>query len=722
MSILNNKNSQVHNFDLLSGLTLVWLNQSPDFQKIYDINTDEGLRKFKLWWKHDGIFLYPAMEDLIEPDLEKNELFIQELGIYISSHLNNEFIKSFNNKLSISSKATFILKILSQEVGTLQINDYVNLLSQIVYPVPKFTTDDNQLIGTNLCNLVWLSRSDLREAFNFNSIEGKSNFLQWWNKYGILEFSILLNNIEKIFGYEILFDKTSFLSNLHITVKTLISTKLLLNNNLNPFSSTNTELAHRLLELYTKSCFDNSKFYNSNDLFKNIEGIENKIELLQILIFYARPDLIELYQSYNSEDYKNWWIDYGIKLHNLIINCLQIGECDFYKRDQFLFTYQNRFLKLPSSFKYPTITTLSKNKVNLIGIPHSSKGVSEDFRFLSKGIKKLDLDVNEIPFPERFAAINHMDEYEYLPHFSGAVNIFVQSPFFTVEFFVKNGYAPFLGHKNFAFWQWEFDSITPQIKLLPPVLSEIWTISKFIADGIKPNFDIPVLVAPQTVSIDDSLNINIDKFIKPSEKFYFMFAFDGESYFERKNPLAVIKAFKIAFPLGLNENVGLIIKFHSLSLLSVKALIDQIDSDSRISLIDEDLDRPTFISIMKRINCFVSLHRAEGFGRLLAEAMLLNKPVIASNYSGNLDYMDHNNSYLVKGEIIPVKSGEYHAIDVNSNANWFQPDIQDAAECMRQCFNDVEGREKKSSAGFETINQKYNSSKIEEFLYTKLIK
>ena len=173
------------------------------------------------------------------------------------------------------------------------------------------------------------------------------------------------------------------------------------------------------------------------------------------------------------------------------------------------------------------------------------------------------------------------------------------------------------------------------------------------------------------------------------DKFTFLFAFDYHSYFERKNPIAVIKAFNKAF--GNNDKIQLIIKTSN-SDYDKKAArkLKQLEK-SNIKIINKDMPHNRFIGFLSCCDCFVSLHRAEGFGLIIAEAMALSKPVITTAYSGNMDFTNNKNSYLVNHKLKKIKKsvGPYKKGNL-----WAEPNINHAAELMREVFYKREASKK----------------------------
>jgi glycosyltransferase involved in cell wall biosynthesis len=169
-----------------------------------------------------------------------------------------------------------------------------------------------------------------------------------------------------------------------------------------------------------------------------------------------------------------------------------------------------------------------------------------------------------------------------------------------------------------------------------------------------------------------------------ADRFVFLYLFDFHSYAERKNPLGLIQAFKKAF--GDQEDVELLIKCsHSSFAPRTLALLRQACSGSNIKLYDGVLAREAVYGLMAICDCYVSLHRSEGFGLTLAEAMNLGKPVIATAYSGNVDFMTSSNSFLVNYGLVEIERdyGPY-----KKGGIWAEPDLNHAAQLMRHVYED----------------------------------
>ena len=181
--------------------------------------------------------------------------------------------------------------------------------------------------------------------------------------------------------------------------------------------------------------------------------------------------------------------------------------------------------------------------------------------------------------------------------------------------------------------------------------------------------------------------------------------FDFNSVMERKNPLGLVTAFKRAFPHGSGP---------SLVLKSINArfqpghdaaLLDAVADRPDISFRDGYVSAEDKTALLAAVDCYVSLHRAEGFGLTLAESMYLGKPVIATGYSGNLDFMTDQNSFLVRHSMVPVGKG---ADPYPADAQWAEPDLDHAAELMRQVVENPAHAGERAARGAADIRARHS--------------
>ena len=248
------------------------------------------------------------------------------------------------------------------------------------------------------------------------------------------------------------------------------------------------------------------------------------------------------------------------------------------------------------------------------------------------------------------------------------------------------GSSQFAGHYNIGCWMWEL-SVFPQAWVSNfSYVQEIWAQSRFVQASIAEKSPVPVIWMPQVVEPGPANTALGYALGVPPGVFSFLFLFDFNSYVARKNPEAVIEAFCNAFPPERHEAVALVIKVHGGSqkpseyVNFTRALQDR---DARIILIDAALSDQQMRGLISSCHAFVSLHRSEGFGRGLAEAMYYGKPTIATAYSGNMDFTSAETSGLINYQLVPVQPGQYPHWQ---GQHWAEPDTAHAAHWMRKLY------------------------------------
>jgi len=250
------------------------------------------------------------------------------------------------------------------------------------------------------------------------------------------------------------------------------------------------------------------------------------------------------------------------------------------------------------------------------------------------------------------------------------------------------GKALFTNRYNVGYWAWELSQFPREWRSALQLVDEVWAPSRFIEQAIANTTSSPVIRMPLAVDFPEPNGMTRESFGLPEKRFLFLFFFDFTSYVQRKNPEGAIRAFLQAFPDVEDTRVGIVIKMNGMDLRpqEYKAFIESIDcEDPRILLMDRVLTDRETKSLVKLCDCFLSLHRSEGFGRGLAEAMYLGKPVIATGYSGNLDFTNEQNACLIDYQLIPVREHEY---PFAKGQKWADPDIDHAVWFMRRLVNE----------------------------------
>jgi glycosyltransferase involved in cell wall biosynthesis len=234
-------------------------------------------------------------------------------------------------------------------------------------------------------------------------------------------------------------------------------------------------------------------------------------------------------------------------------------------------------------------------------------------------------------------------------------------------------------------WAWETDRIPARWKRSYQMLDEIWVNSRFMAENIGAASPIPVLALPPAVTAPSDrppLRLGVP------DGFLYLFMFDYYSTVQRKNPVGLIEAFSRAFADG--EGPRLLIKTFNAPQRPIdeEQLLWAIGDRSDIHLVDASLTAEERDAVLAACDCYVSLHRSEGFGLTLAEAMAAGKPVIGTRYSGNLDFMNERNSFLVDYTLTRVgPDGQIYPAD----GTWAEPDLDHAAALLRRVYDDPDG-------------------------------
>jgi GT2 family glycosyltransferase/glycosyltransferase involved in cell wall biosynthesis len=233
-----------------------------------------------------------------------------------------------------------------------------------------------------------------------------------------------------------------------------------------------------------------------------------------------------------------------------------------------------------------------------------------------------------------------------------------------------------------AYWYWELEDVPPHWATRATEFDEVWVATDFIADAMRKRCDTPVKKLTPGVELPDFETLPRSHFGLPDGKFVFAFVFHMTSVTERKNPLGLINAFRKAF--GRDDDAVLLIKasfgeLHPDTLEELQAATD----GTAIRIVNDIWSRDETLSLIHNCDCYVSLHRSEGFGLTMAEAMLMEKPVIATGYSGNLEFMNGTNSLLVDYDLVPVGPGHY---PYPEDSVWAEPSQDHAAKLMRHVY------------------------------------
>ncbi len=275
------------------------------------------------------------------------------------------------------------------------------------------------------------------------------------------------------------------------------------------------------------------------------------------------------------------------------------------------------------------------------------------------------------------------------------------------------------GRYNILRTYWELSKAPAAWRPLLSRVDELWVPNAFVEESFRHVFEGPITVVPPCIDIKPTDLDGRVRFDLDPKRFYFMFSFDYFSFPQRKNPLGLVRAFRKAFPDPATP-VGLIVKSTGAvgHYPEIKqALRDASRQDGRIEIIDETLDRREMLALIQAADCYTSLHRAEGFGLGMAEAMALGKPVIATAYSGNAEFVTPETAYAIPYKLRDVPPDGYVYPE---GQVWAEPDEAASAAAMAQVFGDQAEARERAHAGQAFIARRFGPANVGNIAATRL--
>ncbi|TBL81744.1 glycosyltransferase family 4 protein [Paenibacillus thalictri] len=348
--------------------------------------------------------------------------------------------------------------------------------------------------------------------------------------------------------------------------------------------------------------------------------------------------------------------------------------------------------------------------VNLVGYNRAEMGLGEGCRFLARSLESagVPFGINNFEYgnSSRMGDLSWAHkEQDGSPH---RVNLFHING--DQMRYIRAHYGPSLfEHRyNIGYWAWELTELPDEWADGFEWLQEIWAPTEFVRDAIAKKSPLPVLTMPYGIRIDtafDSGEIR-SRYGLPGDKFLFLSMYDIHSTALRKNPYGSIQAFKTAFDPGRTD-VGLVVKVNNSKTnpAEVEQLRNELAGYPNIYLLDATLPRNETYALIDACDAYVSLHRSEGFGSVMVESMYLGKPVVGTLWSGNTDYMNHENCCPVGYELVVIGegSGPY-----KPNQTWASPDVEQAARHMQRLVVDEGWRSIIAARGQATIRSQFS--------------
>ncbi|MEM7225593.1 MAG: glycosyltransferase family 4 protein [Pseudomonadota bacterium] len=300
--------------------------------------------------------------------------------------------------------------------------------------------------------------------------------------------------------------------------------------------------------------------------------------------------------------------------------------------------------------------------VNLVGYAQGELGLGEDARTATRALDGQGISVGVVNITRGLATRqkdHSIDGWLERPA-EHRVNLMCASAVEMFNLFLELGVERLDGRYNIGYWPWELPRWPDENMAAFYFVDEVWASTQFIVDALTPRAPVPVRRMPLAVTLNRTERFGRAHFGLPDGPFLFLFTFDFNSFIARKNPFASLAAFQQAFPRG-DEPVGLVIKVMNVSEddPNWQKVRRAAQADPRIHILDRTVSRDEILSLVECCDSYLSLHRSEGFGRGPAEAMLLGKPVIVTDYSGTKDFCTNDTACLVDYELIPVGAEDY---------------------------------------------------------------
>ncbi|NJB82892.1 glycosyltransferase [Wenyingzhuangia aestuarii] len=342
--------------------------------------------------------------------------------------------------------------------------------------------------------------------------------------------------------------------------------------------------------------------------------------------------------------------------------------------------------------------------VNYIGYFNEPCGLTEASISNVKALESVGVDVNVVSY-----LFNHKrDIYDHQKKEDSkkyGINIFHINLGTIKQFVRKTGKKQFKNKYNVAFWVWEFKEIPEDIIPYMSLFDEIWTASDFCVEIFSKKSPCPVVNIPHPIQIQSS-GFTRAHFGLDEDKFTFLTIFDSHSAILRKNPYAVIEAFQKTFGKE-NKDVVLLVKSIGLDDFpeDKKKMEFFLKGSSNIKIINKRVSRQELTGLIENSDSLVSLHRSEGFGLTMAEAMYFKKPVIATGYSGNMVFMNMKNSFPVQYLLKPLEDS--HGM-LKKGFIAADADIQDASLKMRKVFENSQSVIDIVANGQKTIKKDFS--------------
>ncbi len=343
--------------------------------------------------------------------------------------------------------------------------------------------------------------------------------------------------------------------------------------------------------------------------------------------------------------------------------------------------------------------------VNLIGGIRSEIGLGQSCRLLAAQLDNTDIDYTIKDYMPDYGNIrngDHTFDHKISDEIIYDINIFHVQPMDMAYALEDFGTAAWDGRYNIGFWLWELEEFPKNWKKYIPLVDEIWTPSEFVSKCMRSVTDKPVITVPYCVTAPVSAEYDRDYFGLPKDRCLFLAMYDTNSTMARKNPQGAVEAFKRAFAPD-DDSVGLVLKINNPRKEDMDKLNALVGDYKNIYYINRIMDKVEVNSLVACVDVFVSLHRAEGFGLVMAEAMLNDTACITTNWSANTEFMNDDVACMVDYTFSVLEKTQE---PYKKGSRWAEPNIDTAVNYMKRLASDKEYYREKVNRAREYIKVK----------------
>ena len=324
--------------------------------------------------------------------------------------------------------------------------------------------------------------------------------------------------------------------------------------------------------------------------------------------------------------------------------------------------------------------------INLIGDIRVDTGLGQSMRYVSEildnaGVPNL---IYNYYVPPGMNMTDHSCDDKIEDCLRYNVNIFHINASEMASAYMDLGKEVFDGHYNIGFWLWEMEDFPSEWMPVLNLVDELWVPSDFEQKIFSKLTGKPVVTVPYPVKAPVDERFSREYFGLPDDKFIFLMMYDGGSCAEIKNPGKVIESFKAAFSPE-EKDVALVVKLKENSDKDIEDIKNLTRGYDNIYFLDRNMTRTEVNSLIKCVDVYVSLHRAEGFGLTCAEAMVVGTPVIATGWSATTQFMDKDSACMVDYEMVTL---DKDIPPFKKGYRWAEADKDQAAGYMRRLFDD----------------------------------